>query len=528
MSGSSAGPTVDEVPHEVTTPGQLGLAALSQLVDTAPDGIAVLEPDGSRYRYVNPAGCRLLGHRLEDLVGRPAALFPLLDDHGHAGMATARLGSREFEYITRAVEGVGAPLHVVRFRDVTDARRQESRLKAFSRTSASISFAASLTDLLDRLAADVQHATGMVACTFLLIDSDGDLRQAGTSGPYPRVTDYAERLKACRALGAPLLAFDAFDSRAPLIVKGWRERTLADSRFAPLHDISRGASWHTIAVVPLVIRDQVTGVFNGFYLKGHEPAEADLAFLTAIADQAAVAVDNSRMLQQMESKAALEERHRLARDLHDSVSQALFSLTLQTSALELLLRKDPPETELVASGLAEVRALTQGALAEMRALIFQLRPDALHEEGLVSAIRKHVAALEAKHGLRVKVEAPAGELQLSEDAEAQLFRVVQEALNNIVKHAGARAVEIQLEVVGPGNRDLRIEISDDGRGFDTGARHPGHLGLVSMSERVAALGGSLRVESQPGVRTTVRASVPGVTATTDAQPGRADQGGSMP
>jgi len=502
--------TVGRPGPEVVTPAQLGLATLSQLVDTALDGIAVLEPDGSRYHYVNPAGCRLLGRRLEDVVGRPTALFPLADRHAQSGLATAHHGGREFEYVTTPVEAGGAPMHVVRFRDVTDARRQERRLKAFSRTSASIAFAGSLTTVLNRLAADVQHATGMIACTFLLMDADGDLRQAGTSGEYPGVDDYAERLKACRALGAPLLALDAFESRTPLIVEGWREHTLADARFAPLHDISRRATWHTIAVVPLVVREQITGVFNGFYLKGHEPAEADLAFLTAIADQAAVAVDNSRMLRELESKAALEERHRLARDLHDSVSQALFSMTLHTRAAELSLSKDPPDPDLVARALAEVRDLTQGALAEMRALIFQLRPDALHEEGLVSAIRKHVAAVEAKETLRVRVEGPDGELRLPEEVEAQLFRVVQEALFNVVKHARAGTAMVRVAVAGSRGTDLVLEVSDDGCGFNTDAQHPGHLGLRSMAERVAELGGTLHVDSRPGGLTTVHALVPDV------------------
>jgi signal transduction histidine kinase len=495
---------------DVLTPAQLGLATLSQLVDTALDGIAVLGPEGYRYRYVNPAGCRLLGRSLKDLVGQPALLFPLAPatDHPPSGMSTAKYAGREFEYVSAPVEADGTPLHVVRFRDVTDVRNQERRLKAFSRTSASIAFAGPLTTVLDRLAADVQHATGMVACTFLLMDSNGDLRQAGTSGEYPRVDDYAERLKACRALGAPLLALDAFETRTPVVVKGWRETTFADARFAPLHDISRQATWHTIAVVPLVVRDQIAGVFNGFYLKGHEPSEADVVFLTAIADQAAVAVDNARMLRELESKAALEERHRLARELHDSVSQALFSMTLQTRAVELSLSKDPPDPELVARGLAEVRELTQGALAEMRALIFQLRPDALHEEGLVSAIRKHAAAVEAKQALRIQVDASDSELVLAEDVEAQLFRVVQEALNNVVKHADAQSVNVRIGVAGPRGRDLVLEVGDDGCGFDTGAEHPGHLGLRSMAERVAQVGGSFHVDSHPAGSTTVHAVIP--------------------
>ena len=490
----------------VMTPADLGLATLSQLVDSALDGIAVVDCSANLLRYVNPAGCRLLGRPLEELAGCPATMF----EHSEGTPATTRVGGPELEYVTTAVSGNGARLRVVRFRDVTEARRQERRLKAFSHTSASIAFAGRLNTVLDRLAADVRRATGMVACTFLLMDPAGELRQAGAAGAYPGVDDYAERLKACRALGAPLLSAAAFQDRRPVVGVGWREQTLSDPRFAPLHDISRSTIWHTIAVVPLIVRDTVTGVLNGYYAKGDEPSEADVTFLMAIADHAAVAVDNARLLQQLESKAALEERHRLARELHDSVSQALFSLTLQTRAVELSLAGDEPDVALAQRGIAEVRDLTRGALAEMRALIFQLRPDALHEEGLVSAVRKHAAAVEAKEQLRIRVEGPDYELPLPADVETQLFRVTQEALHNVVKHAGASSVAVR--ILARGN-DLVFEIEDDGCGFDTHAEHPGHLGLRSMAERLAEIGGALEVHSAPRHATIVRGVVPGALAT---------------
>ena len=494
----------EHVPRAMS-PADLGLATLSQLVDSAPDGIAVVDCVGELLRYVNPVGCRLLGRSLEELAGRPATMFGPSD----GTPATGRVGSRELEYVTTVVSGHGNRLRVVRFWDVTEARRQERRLKAFSHTSRSIAYAGRLNTVLDRLAADVRHATGMVACSFLLMDPDGELRQAGSAGAYPGVADYAERLKACRSLGAPLLSFNAFQARRPVVAVGWREKTLSDPRFAPLHDISRSTIWHTIAVVPLMVRGTVTGVLNGYYGKGDEPSESDVAFLTAIADHAAVAVDNARLLQQLESKAALEERHRLARELHDSVSQALFSLTLQTRAVELSLTADESDVALALRGIAQIRDLTRGALAEMRALIFQLRPDALHEEGLVSALRRHAAAVEAKAQLRIRVEGPDYELPLPTHVETQLFRVAQEALHNVVQHAAATSVTVRIL---PVNDDLVVEIEDDGCGFDPRAEHPGHLGLRSMAERLAEIGGTLEVRSEPDHPTVVRGVVPAALA----------------
>jgi signal transduction histidine kinase len=499
--------------REAITPACLGISALSQLVESALDGIAVVDPSSGRYVYVNPSGCRLLNSSVGELTGVAASMFDtvLAVDPGAdapSRVETVIVGTREFECTASRVDAGTGPLSVVRFRDVTDARLQQRRLKAFARTSASIAFAGDLRTVLDRLAADVRQATGMVACTFLLMDEDGDLRQAGTSGEYPNVPDYNNRLNACRRLGAPLVSDEAFESRVPQVVKGWRVRTLADPRFGPIHDINLKASWHSIAVVPLVVRDRITGVFNGFYLEGHEPGEADVAFLSAIADQAAVAVENARLVGEVEAKAALEQRHLLARELHDSVSQALFSLTLQTRAVQLALRQDPGDTLRLERGLAEITDLNRGALAEMRALIFQLRPAALHEEGLVSAVRKHVDAVAAKEGLTVEVDGPEDALDLQSDMETELFRVVQEAVHNVVKHAEARKLTVRIGLDDLEGGPLVIEVVDDGHGFDVMEEHPGHLGLRSMSERVQHLGGSLVVESTVGRFTVVRATVP--------------------
>ena len=206
----------------------------------------------------------------------------------------------------------------------------------------------------------------------------------------------------------------------------------------------------------------------------------------------------------------IEERGRIARDLHDSVSQALFSMTLQARALQLALERechDPGGP--VGEGITNIRQLTQGALAEMRALIFELRPGALAEEGLVAALRKHAAALEAKEGVAVTLSATSEELSLEPVVEENLYRLAQEALSNVVKHSGASSVQIRLDLSGGSVQDIQLEIVDDGIGFDTGASHPGHLGLKTMSERAQGLGGTLDVRSAPGHGTTVRAFLPG-------------------
>jgi signal transduction histidine kinase len=195
------------------------------------------------------------------------------------------------------------------------------------------------------------------------------------------------------------------------------------------------------------------------------------------------------------------------------VSQALFSLTLQTRAAQLLLEKEGLDPSGAIGGrLAKLRELTDGALAEMRALIFELRPEALREEGLVAAVRKHAEGLSAREELSVAIEAPDDQLALPAQVEEQLYRLAQEALGNIVKHAQASMVRIRFELPEPAADQLILEISDDGIGFDPLVSRPGHMGLRTMAERAATLGGSLEVSSTPGGGTIVRVAVPLETA----------------
>jgi PAS domain S-box-containing protein len=200
--------------------------------------------------------------------------------------------------------------------------------------------------------------------------------------------------------------------------------------------------------------------------------------------------------------AANRERTHLAQDLHDSVTQALFSMTLTTRAAEMLLQRDPAAT---AEKLGELRELAQDALAEMRTLIFELRPGSLAEEGLVSALRKHVAAVQGRTGLPVVFEADEI-LSVGPELEEALYRICQEALHNVVKHAAARQVQIELR------RDggcVSVVVTDDGTGFDpTTASRGGHLGLAGIRARVERFGGRLTIESAPGSGTRLEISVP--------------------
>lgn len=199
--------------------------------------------------------------------------------------------------------------------------------------------------------------------------------------------------------------------------------------------------------------------------------------------------------------AALEERQRLARELHDSVSQALYGIALGARTARTLLDRDPQK---VAEPLDYVLSLAEAGLSEMRALIFELRPESLQNEGLVAALTKQAAALQARHKLAVATHF-CPEPDISLDAKEVLYRVAQEALHNTAKHASASRVDLEMQC--PGD-EIRLTIRDNGKGFDPQGGFPGHLGLQSMRERVASLHGDLQIISRLGQGTSIIVHLP--------------------
>jgi signal transduction histidine kinase len=199
--------------------------------------------------------------------------------------------------------------------------------------------------------------------------------------------------------------------------------------------------------------------------------------------------------------AATEERASLARELHDSVTQALFSMGLTLSTVELLLDRDPAAAR---AKFAEVRELQSDALAEMRALIFELRPRGLETDGLPQALRNHASAVAGRTGMSISVESDL-EGRLPPDAEQELYRIGQEALHNIVKHANAHSAAIRLA---SSNGQVQLAVEDDGAGFDPTGVSGTKLGLIAMRQRAERLGGVLEVHSRSGRGTRITVTVP--------------------
>ena len=259
--------------------------------------------------------------------------------------------------------------------------------------------------------------------------------------------------------------------------------------------------------VPMVARGEIIGAL---YLTDKVGAiafsEGDERRIVLLAAHAALAIDNARLHERSRELTIAEERNRLARELHDSVVQQLFGVTLAAESAGSLLARDP---DAAAAQLARAQELARGAIEELRSVVAALRPASVEAEGLAGALRKHVEVLRRVTGREIALrDAGAAEAApaLGDDAAAQVFRIAQEALQNALRHAGAERIEVRLEPGPP----LVLTVADDGCGFDPdeASVRSQRLGLTSMEERAAALGARLAISSREDEGTTVRLEVP--------------------
>jgi signal transduction histidine kinase len=263
---------------------------------------------------------------------------------------------------------------------------------------------------------------------------------------------------------------------------------------------------HSALFVPLIVRGRTIGVVIAHDKQGATPSfsEDDLRLAESLADRAAIAVDLSEQVNRDAVRRVVEaqelERARLARELHDETGQALTSILLGLKPLEQTAGSDEAR-----ASVASVRALVVSTLQDVRRLAVELRPTALDDFGLVPAVERLTDTFRDQSGLQVDLEAQLGEGRLPNEAETTLYRVIQEALTNIVKHANAGRVSILLQRKSGG---VVAVVEDDGVGFDPAATRADALGLAGMRERVALVGGRLQVESASGAGTTLVAEVP--------------------
>jgi signal transduction histidine kinase len=267
-----------------------------------------------------------------------------------------------------------------------------------------------------------------------------------------------------------------------------------DARTSALYRSTR--AW---MAVPLKVRERVLGVLRVDHVEpDHFDAER-VRLLQAVAGQTALAMRHAHLMARERDQAVLAERNRLARDLHDAVSQTLFAANLVAGTLA----RDPALPGAAAQQVHTLERLNAGALAEMRMLMFELRPDALEGARLAELLQHASAALAARGEVAIEIDIDAAEPPPAQRIE--VYRIAQEALSNVARHSGARHVQLQWKLLAPGRG--RLAVRDDGHGFDSDQPHPGHFGLGNMRERAAALGGTFELTSAPGQGTSVALEV---------------------
>ncbi len=490
------------------------------LLDAPSDLALLMEPDGTIVA-LNRALAKVLGRARDELVGQNALalLAPHLSRSIESGLAEVLRtgeswplgesfrGDRAYDshlYPIADQDGrvVRAALYA---RDITLRKRMEAELRktrdelasllAISTELVSTLELEPLLDLiLDKLASMVNfdHAS--------ILTLTGDALQVQAHCGYEPGTDFAELVMSRDEAS---VIRDMLRTKWPFYIADYRPdqaanqaidpRTGLPARLVPAHS----RSW---LAAPLLVKNQMIGILSLGHREAHYYDREALNVVQAFANQAAIAIANARLYQQAQELATAEERTRLAHDLHDSVTQTLFSANLIAHALPDALARDPQQA---AASLERLASLTQGALAQMRSMLLEVRPSGLVEEQLGVLLGHLAEGMAGQTGIAVDL-CLEGECRLPPDVQITLYRIAQEAINNIVKYARASQAEVALSCEGQGARSgARLRITDNGRGFDPAAVPPGHLGLSFMRERAEKVGARLSVASRPGYGTQI-------------------------
>lgn len=488
------------------------------IFEASSDGLLINDLDGRLVDF-NPAAAEMHGYTLEEFkslhpqdIIHPGS-WPLFIKYIEAVKADVEFRGRAVsirkdgtpfpvEMLGTGFTLWGEPHALAVLRDITEQvqalqileqrveerTRELSTLLEISSSLASTLDLAPLTELvLDQLDKVIDYTSASV---LILEEEAKELHTLAHRGPATLnfSPHQLETLWADKPQREPLLIPDV-EADTPLA------RTFRQARPAvPARD---EAPSHTWLGVPLIVEERQIGLLSIMHRQPGAYATGQIDLVLAIANQAAIAIENAGLYEQARRLAVLEERQRLARELHDSVSQALYGIGLGARTARAQLDRDPAAA---AKPLEYVLSLADAGLAEMRALIFELRPDSLEQEGLISALSRQAAAVQARYGLEVHTEF-CEEPELPFEVKESLYRIAQESLNNAVKHAQASRVEISFDNC---EGAILLEVQDNGLGFDPQAPYPGHMGLQSMRERAARLDGTLEIESGPGQGTLVR------------------------
>jgi signal transduction histidine kinase/sensor domain CHASE-containing protein len=355
-----------------------------------------------------------------------------------------------------------------------------------------------LSLILDRF----QEIIPGTAVSIFLLEGDQTLKLQSYRGPFS-----LEELPDKWALEHADHYETVLKSHRPVIIPNVNEESALASAWRRTTTHHLGALPGYVACwmgVPLMIKKNPIGLLTLHHDEPNFFTEEQGALAMALANQAALAIENARLYEQAKQAAVLRERQRLARDLHDSVSQALYSIALGARTAQSLITRPHDDMRLkLAEPIEHILSMAEAGLSEMRALIFELRPEILEVEGLIAGLNKQAEAIQRRYDLNLQIEL-CDEPEVSIELKLLLFRLVQESLHNIVKHAHANNVKLVLSCT---DEYIRLLIQDDGRGFDPQTSSKG-LGLHSMRERVEQVEGRFDLKSCPGKGTKISIEIP--------------------
>jgi PAS domain S-box-containing protein len=483
------------------------------------DGLIINKLDGTIVE-VNPAFCSMHGYTCEELVGSHPAMFIHPDDHDlfEEYLRTVRAGEA---FLGRAVDlrkdGTSFPvevhgtpftyrgkphvLGVVRniTAQVEAQQRLEERVAARTRELAALydvtAVASASLDLDTVMEKSLDRVLEVIGCQIggihLLDEDSREVCLAAWRNIPDEVIADIHAMPVGHGVAGRVIS-----QGAPLVVQAMAD----DPDAAPAARRILGQQGYVGA--PMRAKGQVVGVLSVIGTERRQFSAEEVALLASIADQIGVAVDNARLFERAERLAVVEERQRLARELHDSVTQSLYSSTLLT---EVARRASAAcDIEEAQGYLDELGATTQQALKEMRLLVYELRPPTLEQKGLVGALQQRIDAVEGRAGIQARLLVE-GEIEPEPYIEEALYRIGQEALNNALKHASADAVTVRVRT---SDNLIEMQVADDGRGFDpASADEQGGMGLTTMRERAEQVGGTFTVLSSRGKGTTVKVIV---------------------
>ncbi len=369
-----------------------------------------------------------------------------------------------------------------------ELQRRLAESESFGRVLVSLLQKTVLEQVLDIVCAEAQGLIGATGSAIMLLTDQAWLEVKHRLG---RPLTTAERLPVDGTLAGEVVR-----TGSPL-------RLNDPTLFAQAQVYQWPSDLTALLALPLHVNGGIIGVLDVVNKAGGFTDE-DVRVMSVFANQAAMAIEHARLQAQAEQLAVLEERQRLARELHDSVTQSLYSTTLYANAAALALAGG--KSEVAADYLAELQETAREGMRDMRLLIFQLHPPVLEAEGLVAALQARLAAVEDRAGLQTQFRVE-DERRLPIAIEEELYWIAQEALNNVRKHAAAQHVTVHLHFTAT---TVRLDVVDDGVGFDlqaVRAEGRGSGGLRSIAERTARLGGQRTYESGPGMGTRLTVEV---------------------